>query len=135
IPYVDRHFRTRNDRMFRAIEGFSMGGYGAAMIGAKHPELFGAIVEYSGAFAAWESFQPDSKVEMYDSNLEHFLPYSVWDLSRRHAKELREQVAYLMVVGDQDQEFEHNLEFRDFLKTLDVRPDFVVLPGFGHNGR
>jgi hypothetical protein len=24
---------------------------------------------------------------------------------------------------------------REYLKTLDIRPDFVVLPGFGHNGR
>lgn len=53
IPYVDKNFRTRPERAFWAIEGFSMGGYGAAMLGAKHPELFGAIVEYSGALAEW----------------------------------------------------------------------------------
>jgi len=49
IPYVDKNFRTKPERAFRAIEGFSMGGYGATMLGAKHPDLFGAIVEYSGA--------------------------------------------------------------------------------------
>jgi enterochelin esterase-like enzyme len=135
IPYVDRHFRTRNDRAFRAIEGFSMGGYGAAMLGAKHPELFSAIVEYAGAFAEWESFHAASRREMYDDSEEHFLPYSVWQMSRRHAKELRDNVAYLMVVGDGDQEFQSNMRFHEYLKTLDIRHEFVVLRGFGHNGR
>ena len=135
IPYVDRQFRTRPDRASRAIEGFSMGGYGAAMLGAKHPELFGAVVVYAGAFAGWENFQPDSKAEMYDGNREHFLPYSAWEMSHRNAKELRERVAYLIVVGDQDPEFQNTLRFRDYLATLDVHPEFVVLAGYGHNGR
>jgi enterochelin esterase-like enzyme len=135
VPYVDRHFRTRNSRAFRAIEGFSMGGYGAAMLGAKHPELFSAIVEYAGAFAGWAAFQPDSRREMYNDQESNFLPYSAWEMSRRNARELRERTDYLMVVGDEDQEFQNNIRFRDYLKTLDVTPEFVVLHGFGHNGR
>jgi S-formylglutathione hydrolase FrmB len=34
----------------RAIFGFSMGGYGAAIIGLHHPELFGQIITLAGYF-------------------------------------------------------------------------------------
>lgn len=42
-----RNIRMRDDR---AIMGFSMGGYGAAMIGLHHPELFVQIVTLAGYF-------------------------------------------------------------------------------------
>ncbi len=40
IPHVDSEFRTREDRQFRAVAGLSMGGFGALMLGLRHPELF-----------------------------------------------------------------------------------------------
>jgi len=48
IPAVEsRNIRSRSDR---AIFGFSMGGYGAAIIGLHHPELFGQVVTLAGYF-------------------------------------------------------------------------------------
>ena len=41
------NLRSRNDR---AILGFSMGGYGAAIIGLHHPTLFGQVVTLAGYF-------------------------------------------------------------------------------------
>ena len=48
IPYVDGTYRTINRREGRAINGLSMGGYGAIMLGLKHPELFCSIGSHSG---------------------------------------------------------------------------------------
>ena len=42
------NLRNRNNR---AILGFSMGGYGAAIIGLHHPTLFGQVVTLAGYFA------------------------------------------------------------------------------------
>ena len=42
------NLRSRNNR---AILGFSMGGYGAAIIGLHHPTLFGQVVTLAGYFA------------------------------------------------------------------------------------
>jgi S-formylglutathione hydrolase FrmB len=48
IPAVESHrIRTRQER---AIIGFSMGGYGAAIIGLHHPELFTQIATLAGYF-------------------------------------------------------------------------------------
>ncbi len=48
IPHVDGTYRTINRREGRAINGLSMGGYGAIMLGLKHPELFCSIGSHSG---------------------------------------------------------------------------------------
>ena len=43
VAYVDAHYRTIPDRLSRGLAGHSMGGYGVARIGMKHPETFGAL--------------------------------------------------------------------------------------------
>ncbi|HEX7405657.1 MAG TPA: alpha/beta hydrolase-fold protein [Candidatus Nanopelagicaceae bacterium] len=48
IPVVESDRRRSNKE--RAIVGFSMGGYGAAIIGLHHPELFSQIATMAGYF-------------------------------------------------------------------------------------
>lgn len=48
IPLIDDYFRTAADRQHRAVAGASMGGYGALMLAARHPELFGSAASLSG---------------------------------------------------------------------------------------
>ncbi len=43
IPHIDATYRTIADRSGRGLDGFSMGGYGAAHLGFKYPEIFGVI--------------------------------------------------------------------------------------------
>jgi enterochelin esterase-like enzyme len=43
VAYIDAHYRTIPDRMSRGLVGHSMGGYGAARIGMKHPDVFGSL--------------------------------------------------------------------------------------------
>src|SRR5687768_5162052 len=40
VPLVDRRFRTLGTRQSRAVMGGSMGGYGAPMLAARHPDVF-----------------------------------------------------------------------------------------------
>jgi len=49
IPLIDATFRTIPDRAHRAVLGISMGGYGAMMLAAHHPDLFGSAASISGA--------------------------------------------------------------------------------------
>ncbi|MDX2036911.1 MAG: alpha/beta hydrolase family protein [Isosphaeraceae bacterium] len=49
ITYVDQHYRTIARREGRAINGLSMGGYGALMLGLRHPDLFASVGSQSGA--------------------------------------------------------------------------------------
>lgn len=43
VGYVDAHYRTLPDRLSRGLAGHSMGGYGVARLGMKHPETYGAL--------------------------------------------------------------------------------------------
>ncbi len=43
IPHVDASYRTVASRESRALEGFSMGGFGTAHLGFKYPDLFGVL--------------------------------------------------------------------------------------------
>lgn len=52
VKYVDANYRTVASREARAIAGLSMGGFGAVMSGLTHPELFGHVGAFSGAFTA-----------------------------------------------------------------------------------
>jgi len=49
LPLIDAHFRTIADRAHRVLAGVSMGGYGAMMLAARHPDLFSAVSSISGA--------------------------------------------------------------------------------------
>lgn len=51
IPHVDQHFRTIAEREGRAIAGLSMGGYGAFMLGLRHPDQFLSVASSSGALS------------------------------------------------------------------------------------
>lgn len=50
LPFVDSTFRTQARPQSRALVGFSAGGFGAANLGFRHPELFGVIASHAGFF-------------------------------------------------------------------------------------
>ncbi len=56
IHYVDTHYRTIAERKGRAINGISMGGFGAISLGLSHPDLFCSIASHSGALG-WAADQ------------------------------------------------------------------------------
>lgn len=50
VPMVDREYRSRPDAGARAIAGLSMGGAQALFIGLTHPDVFGSVASFSGAY-------------------------------------------------------------------------------------
>jgi enterochelin esterase family protein len=48
VPFVGENFRTVADRDWRAVMGKSSGGYGALIMGLRHPDLFGLVCSTSG---------------------------------------------------------------------------------------
>jgi enterochelin esterase-like enzyme len=52
VAFVDAHYRTIAERRARALVGVSAGGYGAAIIGLRHPGTFSVVESWSGYFHA-----------------------------------------------------------------------------------
>jgi S-formylglutathione hydrolase FrmB len=48
VPHLDARFRTAATARHRGVVGKSSGGYGALMLGMKHPDVFGALASHSG---------------------------------------------------------------------------------------
>jgi enterochelin esterase-like enzyme len=56
IPFIDSNYRTIPSASDRTIMGLSMGGFGAVILGIKHPDVFGTIISLSGALRDSASF-------------------------------------------------------------------------------
>jgi len=52
VPFVDGHFRTIPTRAARTIYGPSQGGFCAAMLLLRHPDVFGQAIALSGYYTA-----------------------------------------------------------------------------------
>jgi S-formylglutathione hydrolase FrmB len=48
VPLVDAELRTLADRDHRAVMGKSSGGYGALVLGMRHPDVFGLVSSTAG---------------------------------------------------------------------------------------
>jgi S-formylglutathione hydrolase FrmB len=48
VSYIDAHYPTIPDRAHRIAAGISAGGYGAGLLAADHPDLFGGLASFSG---------------------------------------------------------------------------------------
>jgi enterochelin esterase family protein len=59
VMHIDRTFRTIAAPEGRGVVGKSSGGYGAIMLGMKHPDVFGAVACHSGDMAFDLVYRPD----------------------------------------------------------------------------
>jgi S-formylglutathione hydrolase FrmB len=145
IPHIDATFRTIASREGRLIEGFSMGGYGAARLAFKFPELFSAVSVLAGgplqseltAATADRATPEQARMVLdtiYGGDQEFFRAQSPWQLAERNIEAVR-KLRIRQVVGDSDNTLANNRSFHDRLTQLRIPHDYIVLPGVIHNAR
>jgi S-formylglutathione hydrolase FrmB len=49
IPHIEKKYRGAGTTAGRAIQGISMGGFGALLLAFKHPEMFSSVTAHSSA--------------------------------------------------------------------------------------
>ncbi|MFM8781549.1 MAG: alpha/beta hydrolase-fold protein, partial [Gemmatimonadota bacterium] len=142
VAHLDATYRTIATREGRLLDGFSMGGYGAARFGFKYPERFRAVsIMGAGpmqeALAVTPRVSPVSAAQLlrrvYGGDQAHFLAVSPRRLAEEHAVTLRSGSLIRMVVGDQDETYANNRAFHAHLERLGIPHDWTVLPGVPHN--
>jgi endo-1,4-beta-xylanase len=135
IPHVDRTFRTDARREGRAIEGFSMGGFGAAYLGFRYPELFGAVSILAGAMHTPESLR-ELRAGVFDEvygNLERARQRSPWTLARENASDIRGKTLVRLFVGSEDELLPSAQAYHDLLDELAIEHEWNVIPSAGHD--
>lgn len=144
VPYVDTIFRTMPSRSGRLIEGFSMGGYGAARLGLTYPHIFGAI-SILGAGPMQSEFDPavgplnlapDRKRvlhNVYGNDQNYFKALSPWAIAEQNVKAVRCKSNIQIAVGDRDIMKYANRDFSEHLKNLHIKHDFYLVPDVAHD--
>jgi enterochelin esterase-like enzyme len=125
VTYVDQHFRTAADRQYRVIGGLSSGAYGAVNIAARHPDVFGVAMGFSGYYIArGPVFGIDRAYA--DGNSPTVI------VQRSPAART---VHYIVTVGASDAYRADTERFVQQLRRYGVANDFELIPGGGHGGR
>ncbi len=140
IPHIDSTCRTIADRKGRGVEGFSMGGYGAAHLGFKFPELFGVVSDLAGAVLDVDFFARYSNgrilKDVFSGDRDTFQRNHPFTLAEKNADAIRGKTLVRIVVGDQDTgrgTFDANRKFDESLTRLKIEHEYVVVPGVKHS--
>jgi enterochelin esterase-like enzyme len=141
LPHVDATYRTTAKREGRLLDGFSMGGYGAARLGFKYPELFQAVsIVGAGPMQAELKSTPrasriqaeDLLIRAYGGDQAVFQELSPRKFAELNAKKITQGSLVRMVIGEKDETFGNNEDFHRHLETLGIPHGWTIVPGVGH---
>ncbi len=136
VPHIDATFRTIATRQGRAIEGYSMGGYGAAYLGFKYPDTFGVVSILAGALHSPDTLnarRAEIFRAVFDGDSEYAGARSPWTLVRQNADKIRGRTFVRIHVGEKDGLREWNTEFHDLLAKLKIEHTWNTIPNSTHN--
>ena len=109
IPYIEKAYRCRTDKRYRAIAGLSMGGGGTLVYALHHPELFAAACPLSAA--VWASGENNIIGSRYAKEApgkteqelkEWYKNYDILDLVKNWPEENLKAVRWYIDCGDDD---------------------------------
>ncbi len=140
IPHVDATYRTIARREGRAIEGHSMGGFGALHNGFNNPDLFIAVTGNSPGGATLdtgEGSEPtpgriDAFKIVYGSDRAYYIAMAPTTLAEKNAAKLRQQQIRI-ICGTRDNLFAGATFVHDALAKLNIPHEFIPVPESPHN--
>jgi poly(3-hydroxybutyrate) depolymerase len=142
VSHIDTTYRTTATREGRLLDGYSMGGYGAARFGFKYPEMFRAV-SIMGAGPMQETLTRTpraSKVQaadllarVYGGSQSKFLEASPRTLAKANADTIAKGSLVRVVIGDKDETYANNVAFHEFLESLKIPHEWTVLKGVEHD--
>jgi CubicO group peptidase (beta-lactamase class C family)/acetyl esterase/lipase/esterase/lipase superfamily enzyme len=142
VPHIDATWRTIAAREGRMLDGFSMGGYGAARLGFKYPEMFRVVSivgagpmqpELVQAPRAGRQRAAEVLQKVYGGDQAYFRSVSPRTLAERNAAAITKGSLVRLVIGDKDETFENNRAFHEHLESLKIPHGWTVLGGVAHD--
>ena len=131
MPVVERTYNVAKNRELRGIAGLSMGGAEALFTGLNHPDKFAWIGSFSGAFVMWRS------AAAIDSNAAGAGASTSAAVFEKTFPSLDAKVnsslkLLWITCGTADGLMGVNREFKDWLRTKNVRFTEEEVPDMGH---
>jgi enterochelin esterase-like enzyme len=141
LPHIDSNYRTVAKREGRLIEGFSMGGQGAARLGLKYPNLFGAVsilaggpldMDFQGPRAQRDPVERNRILQStYGGDIEYYRAQNPHTIAKQYAKGF-ERVVLRVVVGKKDHAVSGNRAYSEYLEALSIEHSYQEIPNVGH---
>lgn len=145
IPFIDAEYRTIPERQGRIIEGFSMGGYGAARYGLLYTNMFAAIsmlgagplqLNFLEEPPGGGSISRENRLSIYRSvyggDMDVFRDQSPWFIAMRRASYLK-GIRLRIAIGRRDATFDANEAFSAHIARLGIVHEFTAPKDVGHD--
>jgi len=138
MPYIEKNYRVRAEKRYRAISGLSMGGGGTFMYALHHPELFSSACPLSAscgpisieeASARWDKQYPGISK---DDLTKYYSRHSVLELIKSMPDDQKKAVRWYIDCGDDDFLFEGNSLVHIALRKKEIPHEFRIRDG-AHN--
>ena len=133
MPFVEKKYRIRAEKRFRAVAGLSMGGGGAMIYALHHPELFSSSCPLSASLGAlsWEAFLSEYKGEVRDEKRlrAYYDKYSALEWLEGMDVEKANSVDWYIDCGDDDYLYEGNSLVHIAMKKKGIEHEYRVRDG------
>jgi len=135
MPYVEKKYRIKSEKRYRAISGLSMGGGGTFMYALHHPELFSSACPLSASCGPLSLDQMESRMERNGTKVskekieEYFRQHSVLPLIEDLSVDQLKSVRWYIDCGDDDFLYEGNSLVHIALREKEVPHEYRVREG------
>lgn len=139
MPHVEKKYRIKGEKRYRAVAGLSMGGGGSFMYALHHPELFSSACPLSAAtgpikledtkgWLQWSGISDYTPAEMEAYYQRHSALALIENMSADDVKSVR----WFIDCGDDDFLFEGNSLVHIAMKKKEIPHEFRIRDG-AHN--
>ena len=138
MPFIEKTYRTKNEKRNRAISGLSMGGGGTFMYALRHPELFAAACPLSASTGpitledARTTYRRNNPAVSDTAITAYYNRHSALALINNMADSVKKSVRWYIDCGDDDFLYEGNALAHIALRKKEVPHEFRVRDG-AHN--
>lgn len=138
MPFVEKTYRIKKEKRFRAVAGLSMGGGGSFMYALHHPELFSSACPLSAATGpvtledtkAWLEQRSQKGTDEQIST--YYKKYTALQLINGVPDDQKKAVRWYIDCGDDDFLFEGNSLVHIAMRKKEIPHEFRIRDG-GHN--
>lgn len=138
MPFVEKTYRIKGEKRFRAVAGLSMGGGGSFMYALHHPELFSSACPLSASTGpitfddAKKNIIKDNP-NIADSTITNYYNrYSALPLINNMPDSLKKSIRWYIDCGDDDFLYEGNSLVHIAMRKKEIPHEFRVRDG-AHN--
>jgi len=136
MPFIEKTYRIKGEKRYRAIAGLSMGGEGTFVYALHHPELFSSACPLSAAtgprsieelknYRLWQGVEgiSDADKEAY------FKKYNVLSLIEAIPDDQKKAVRWYIDCGDDDFLYEGNSLVHIAMRKKEIPHEFRIRDG------